>query len=451
MSSPSRPVARLVRVTVTSQAHRVDVALPSAVPVADLLPDLARCVGLLDVGTVHGGYRVVTRTGRALQPNLTLGAQNIAHGEVISIVAPDDERPPEIHDDASEAVAAVVERDVERWGAAAAHRTTLWSAVVALLLGAAALASEHAAGTARMAGAAAAAVAVALLTGTFEFSNRRGATVLALVTAHLACLYAASAALCWTWRTSVPGTAVASAGGAALAAGLVAVLGMNRSRLLLLPVVVSGTVCSATGLLMRVTTLDPALPATTVLTLVVLVTSAFPALALSTAGAGRHALADGPSTSPSDAVAIDLERLAADCRLAREILVSVSASAGVLLVLLAPFAVSLGPAGAALPALGSAVVMLRTRRYRCVVDVLVGVASGVLGLTSTVLSVLLLHPDWRMPAAAVTVIAGVVLLGRSPCAILADPHPGRVGDWIESATLTALVPVLVVAAGLTIG
>jgi hypothetical protein len=56
-----------------------------------------------------------------------------------------------------------------------------------------------------------------------------------------------------------------------------------------------------------------------------------------------------------------------------------------------------------------------------------------------------------MPAAAVTVIAGVVLLGRSPCAILADPHPGRVGDWIESATLTALVPVLVVAAGLTIG
>ena len=48
----------LVRVTVASGTRRVDLVLPGAVPVAELVPELARSVGLLDPVTVYGGYRL---------------------------------------------------------------------------------------------------------------------------------------------------------------------------------------------------------------------------------------------------------------------------------------------------------------------------------------------------------------------------------------------------------
>jgi len=63
-SSPPSPASGLVRVTVASGTRRVDLVLPGAVPVAELVPELARSVGLLDATTVYGGYRLVTVDGR---------------------------------------------------------------------------------------------------------------------------------------------------------------------------------------------------------------------------------------------------------------------------------------------------------------------------------------------------------------------------------------------------
>ena len=63
MSQAPASASGLVRVTVASGSRRVDLVLPGAVPVAELVPELARSVGLLDPVTVHGGYRLVTRAG----------------------------------------------------------------------------------------------------------------------------------------------------------------------------------------------------------------------------------------------------------------------------------------------------------------------------------------------------------------------------------------------------
>lgn len=472
-----RPAASdtgLVRVTVAWRGRRADLCLPSVVPVVDILPELARHVGALEVGTVHAGCRAVTRNGAVLRPDLGLGPQGVAHGEVITIVPPAGEPTPDVHDDVSEAVAEVVERDVPRWAPAAGRQVAFRTAVLLLLLGAGALSSRHGTDGADGAGALAAAATVALLVGAIRVGAIPGETLRAVTAGHLSCLYAAVAALCWSWRTpvsgAVPGAPVTLAGGAVCATALAAVLGTRRGRLLLLPAVAAGTVCAAAGLVMQTTPLDPALPLTTLLTLVVLATSGLPTLALSTSGAGRHALSVGPSPSGvdrpgidgpgidrpgidgpgTDWTGIDMDRLTADCRLAREILVAVSASAGTLLVLLAPFAVSLGRVGAAVPLLGSAVMILRTRRYRSADDVRVGLLSGVLGLISTALSLVLLEPDSRVPAAAAVVAAGVVLLGQTSRPCPGDRQPGRVGDWAESASLVALVPALVVAAGLSV-
>ena len=230
---------------------------------------------------------------------------------------------------------------------------------------------------------------------------------------NVACVYVAAGGLSWGWRTSVSGTPVTLAGIGVLGIGIVGALGIARSRLLLMPAVVAGAVCASTGLLMQATTLDPALPLTTVLALVLISSVGFPTLALSASGAGRHAS---------------------------------SATVGLLLVLLAPVAVSCGPAGAAVPVLGCAVVILRTRRYRSAVDVLLGVLSGVLGLVSTVVSLLWLHRESGFLAAIVVAAVGVVLLGRA----LRPPADGRrhglAGDRIEAAAVVTLLPALAVSA-----
>ena len=78
--------------------------------------------------------------------------------------------------------------------------------------------------------------------------------------------------------------------------------------------------------------------------------------------------------------AVDPARVGADARIAHEILVAVTATVGLLLVLVAPLAVSLGVTGAVLAVLCCLVVMLRTRQYRTGTEVLVGLVSGILGL-----------------------------------------------------------------------
>src|SRR5690242_16591078 len=77
MTQSSVSTSGLVRVTVASGTRRVDLVLPGAVPVAELVPELARSVGLLDSGTVYGGYRVVTSDGRRLSHESGLTLQGV--------------------------------------------------------------------------------------------------------------------------------------------------------------------------------------------------------------------------------------------------------------------------------------------------------------------------------------------------------------------------------------
>ncbi|MDE0778983.1 MAG: EsaB/YukD family protein, partial [Nocardioides sp.] len=67
MSQTQAGASGLVRVTVASGSRRVDLVLPGAIPVAELVPELARSVGLLDSATVYAGYRLVTSDGRRLE------------------------------------------------------------------------------------------------------------------------------------------------------------------------------------------------------------------------------------------------------------------------------------------------------------------------------------------------------------------------------------------------
>ncbi len=428
-----------VRVTVASGTRRADVALPGGVDVAELVPELARTLGLLDAATVHGGYRLVTLAGRTLATGTGLVSQGVEDGAVL-VVAPDvDDVPPRRHDDVAEAMAELVELDTARWDAATGRRMSHWVALLLLLTGTGAPLTQPGSDGAAIG---ALAMAVGLTAGAVGLSRLRGDVAVAVGVAWIGCAYAAVAGLLLPGDTSAIGTPVAAAGGGAVVAGLAATLGLREHRTLLLPPVLVGAVLLTAGLAARASASDPAVVLTAAVALVVVAGSGVPRVALGAAGA--HA--DVPV---HEVTGIDLARLRADARLAREIVVAVSLAVGLLLVLVAPVAVSLGPAGALVAVLSCGVTMLRSRRHLPAAEVVLGLASGVLGLFSVALSSLWLQPDWRPEVSVALVVTGVALLGLGlgPAREGTSPRLGRVADILEGAALAALLPTLVLASG----
>lgn len=144
-----------VRVSVAAGDRRIDVALPAAVPVAELLPELAEALG-----APGAGVTLATVVGRRLAPELGLAAQDVADGCIL-VLATGRMPPPRIHDDPAEAMAEAVEQHVPRWPDHARRPAAL--AAGALLLATAAGAALHPLATAAPAAARFMLAAVALL------------------------------------------------------------------------------------------------------------------------------------------------------------------------------------------------------------------------------------------------------------------------------------------------
>jgi type VII secretion integral membrane protein EccD len=438
--------AGLVRVSVSSGARRVDLVLPGSVPVAELVPELARSVGLLDAATVYGGYRVVTASGRELAADSGLVVQGVEDGGLLTVTAGVTVQPPRIYDDIVEAMTDVVERDLEPWSPASGRRTALSAAGLLMALGGVALFIQD---DSLLAGVAAGVTATALVAGAIVLSRAQREPEAAVAVAWMGTGYASLGPLMLALRDGQPffGTALACAGAGALVAGLLCVVGLGEGRVLTIPPAVVGAIALAAGLVLRSVDVDAAVLLTSTLVLVVLAGSVFPWLALGVTGTSVDQLFTQADIT-ADPEEIDPARVGTDARVAHQILVATSATVGILLVLVAPLAVSLGLAGTLLAVDACLVVMLRTRQYRTGSEVLVGLSSGILGLGSVAVSLLWMHPEWR-PTAAVTLAAtGAVLLAVTLLPGVPSLRRGRLGDLAETVCLLGLLPLLVLATGL---
>ena len=224
MSQAPASASGLVRVTVASGTRRVDLVLPGAVPVAELVPELARSVGLLDPGTVYGGYRLVTREGRELASDAGLAIQGIEDGGLITVTAGVDDEPPRVYDDVVEAMTDVVERDLKPWEPASGRRTALTAAALLMALGAVALFIQDS----TLASVAAAVVALALVTGAIVLSRAQHEAEAAVAVAWMGAFYAAVAGFMLAPDGLVFGLPVAYAGAGAAIAGLACLVGLGR-------------------------------------------------------------------------------------------------------------------------------------------------------------------------------------------------------------------------------
>lgn len=427
------PADGLVRVTVASATRRVDLMLPTTVPVAELVPELARSVGMLDPTTAHDGHRLVTVDGQGLVDDASLAAQGIVDGQMLAMVTGKPE-PAQVYEDVAEAMADVVERDRTPWDPVWGRHAALITAALLAAFGAFALVMVGSVG----AGASAAALALGLTGGAVVLSRVRREAETALGVAGAAGVYAAVAGFVLAPQGALHAPSLAYAGAGAGVIGLASLVGLCENRSLALPSVAAGAVLMTTASVTGMTAIEPAVILTAVLTIVVMIGSFVPSLALGLTG-----------TRSAHLLPVDLDRVSADARLAHQILLAVSATVGLLLVIGAPFAVSLGPSGVALAVTCSLVVMLRTRRHQAASQVKVGLVSGITGLLSVATTTLWLHSSWRPAAASLLATAGVVaLLGATLLPSTPSVRRDRLCDLLESAALLATPPLLMVATGI---
>lgn len=444
MSQAPASTSGLVRVTVASGTRRVDLVLPGAVPVAELVPELARSVGLLDSATVYGGYRLVTAEGRRLAGDSGLTLQGIEDGSLITVVAGIDEPVAPVYDDVVEAMTDVVEHELTPWAPASSRRTALSAATLLMALGAVALFIQEGS---TLATSAAAIIAGALVAAAIVLSRAQHEQEAAVTVAWMAAGYAVVAGLMVASDEQLLGYRGAAAAAAVAGVGLVCLIGLGPGRTLLIPAVVVGSVLGIAGLVVEQTGAEADVLLACVLTFVVLVGSVFPWLALGVTGTSVDQLY-APADITADPDEVDPGRVAADARVAHEILVAISATVGILLVVTAPLAVGLGLDGTLLAVVACLVVMFRTRQYRTGSEVLVGLVSGILGLAVVAVSMLVEWPSWQPTVAVVLAGAGGGLLALTLLPSGPSVRRGRFGDLLETISLLALLPLLVLAADL---
>lgn len=434
----------LVRITVTAQGRRRDLAVPGARPVGELLPDLGRIMELRESSLSMHGCRLLGHDGRELSVDRGFRAQGVDDGSIVHLSTDSLTVPTPLHDDLVEVVAEAVTGQGRPWRPALARRMTLGAGAALLTLGAVGLGCTTQLHDV-VAGVLAAAVAAVLVSGAVVVSRSRQDHLAAVAIGWLGSEYAAVAGLVAAGSGPRLGLPLALAGIAGLLGGLAVAAGLLRERVLMMPLVVLGALAAAAGLLL------PGLGhaaevLTATLTLVVIAGSLLAWLALSLAGVRPQPplrARDTPEAGP-----LDRERIFADVRIGDRLLLGMQCSAGLVLVVLVPVAVSLGVTGAVLATACCVVVSLRARQHLGGAQVLVGLLSGLLGLVNVAISVSLLHPEWGPALVGVLVASGLGCLSALLLPVGPSLRRGWLGDLLESVALVSLLPLLADATGL---
>ena len=186
--SQTSAAASLVRVSVSSGTRRADLGVPGGIPVVEIVPELARELGVLDAAQASHGFRLVAGGGMLVDPDRSFAAQGITDGTVLALEVVDPSTD-KVYDDVVEAVADVVETQFAPWTARHSAATAVGASTVFFLCAAWALF------TARDTGALVAAVSLAvalLLVGAAGVLHARDQAGGALALGLTALAYAAT-------------------------------------------------------------------------------------------------------------------------------------------------------------------------------------------------------------------------------------------------------------------
>jgi len=130
--------ATLSRVTIVSPRTRIDLALPSDVPLSDLLPTILHQAGeyYIDEAGDNGGW-ILARLGEdAVDTGHSCSQLGINDGEMLYLNPADAAKPEIVFDDVIDAVATATEQRGNRWDHLATKRFSIGVGTAALAVGA---------------------------------------------------------------------------------------------------------------------------------------------------------------------------------------------------------------------------------------------------------------------------------------------------------------------------
>lgn len=439
------PLGTLVRVTVRAGDRSVDLGAPGSVPVAELVPGLARTLGLLDPTTVHAGVRLLTSDGVPLDSDRSLQAQNVADGAVLTLESGASVEPPRLYDDVVEAVADAVEGQYAPWTPQDSALTAVVAATAFLLAGAVLLlgADPLSAFPPVLAGAGALLVLGAAAVVARAGANPAGARALALTATVLglvAGLTAGTAAPSWGWPA-------AAAGGAMLLTAVLAVPVLRTGREVCVAPAVLGLTVAVVGVVVAVTGDVPGTVLAVVVAIVVTAGNAIPWLALASTPL-RVVSPRSDAEIVADPEPVDPEAVRASYRRGHDLQVALRAAVGLLALAAAPAVVATGVPGTLLLVAAFAGMLLGVRQTYSRQDVAVVMGTGIVGLTLTGVLAATAHPGWRPVLATAAAGAAGVVIALALVAPRQRVALGRLADTLELLLLAGLLPLGVAAAGL---
>jgi type VII secretion integral membrane protein EccD len=454
----------LCRVTVVAPRMRLDVAVPSEVPVASLLPTLLWHTGEQDEAAPSGW--ALQRAGEGpLDTGLTMAGLGVRDGDILYLRTRAGAAPALVFDDAADAITSTLKERSARWDRRHSRAALLTAIGVLLATGAlglaisggvfraAAASGELAASRELTAALAAAVLAAGALVAAAAMSRAFADAQLGTVFALGALPYAFTAGL-----LVLPGLGSGSAAGGrpafltgctlvVIAAALgVAAVGHGDS---MVTGAVAGGFAGVAGGLLALST-SSAGAAAAVVSLALVATPEIPPAAYRIARLPRPVVPATPEElrqrpEPADLASVPERAVAAD----RVVGALVSATGAVTVIGVAIMLRHPGWAGPALAALAGALLLLRARLFTGTV------ARGWLlgsGLAVLVLFAVAEAGRWPVTVTAVVAIAVTVaagLLARAALGLGDRPPPtlGRMVDLAELAATVATIPLALVVLG----
>lgn len=367
------PGPDVLRVSVVGGHERVDLVVPAALAVAELLPDLARRL-LPGDALAPGALRLAPVGGTPLATSSGLAAQGVRDGELLTLTSEADHVPPLV-DDLALVVGAVAE-SLPRAAADAVLRATAALASLLLAAGGSAVLLDD---SLVFLGAGVALV----LVGLAALAVRRDARLVGTAAGWLAVGYGGAVGAA---------AGLAGAGAGVVVTGAAALVATRSDALGAAPV--AGVVLLLTGGVPLLSPVPVALVATVALAAVALVGDLVPWLAATLGGLSAPMLGDRQPRAP-DPVRVD-----AAVRRAHTVLLVCSVATGLVLVTLGPLVVRTGPGGLVVVGLCCAVVALRARRHRAGVSGPPALVGSVLALLTSAAAAWETWPDHHLALAA---------------------------------------------------
>ena len=430
------------RLTVLAPRHRVDVALPSDVPVAELVPMVLELVGEPATAAPPRPWRLSGIVGGPLPAAATLGELGVLDGELLRLGQATPAPPAPVFDDPVDAIAAGTAAE-----GAPEHR---FETVIVLAAAAAAAVLLGAAGPGSVASALLAGVGavVAVASAARLVSPDRGPT-LARGTALAGVALAAAAG--WAAVPGAPGPVPFTA--AAVAAGIAAAVAQLSLRVVAPSLVAAGVVAVVGTIAAIVVRLGatPVVAATGAAALAVIAAPLLPRAAIRLAGLPRPVVPADEAELTAEDLPLPPAELAERADLARGHLAGLAGAAAVIAAagaLVAAFAG--GWAGPAFAGVTAVVLLLRARGYADTAPARTTLAAGAataVGLAAAIAGPGSVPSLLGCTALLVGAGTGIAALDAAARGMRPEVSPvvRRTVDLVEGVLVAAAVPLAFVA------